>query len=40
MRVRGVLAWGVFGKMDDARTLIAAPGPHEPRALRGRIAAG
>jgi len=39
-RVRGVLAWGVFGKMDDARTLIAAPGPHEPRALRGRIAAG
>ncbi len=36
-RVRGVLAWGVFGKMDAARSLIAEPGPHDPEALRGRI---
>lgn len=38
-RVRGVLAWGAFGKMDAARSLIAEPGPHEPDALRGRIPA-
>jgi 3-phenylpropionate/trans-cinnamate dioxygenase ferredoxin reductase subunit len=38
-RVRGVLAWGVFGKMDAARSLIAEPGPHDPEALRGRIPA-
>jgi NADPH-dependent 2,4-dienoyl-CoA reductase/sulfur reductase-like enzyme len=38
-RVRGVLAWGVFGKMDAARSLIAEPGPHAPEALRGRIPA-
>jgi NADPH-dependent 2,4-dienoyl-CoA reductase/sulfur reductase-like enzyme len=37
-RVRGVLAWGLFGKMDAARALIAEPGPHDPGALRGRIA--
>jgi 3-phenylpropionate/trans-cinnamate dioxygenase ferredoxin reductase subunit len=36
-RVRGVLAWGAFGKMDAARALIADPGPHDPEALRGRI---
>jgi NADPH-dependent 2,4-dienoyl-CoA reductase/sulfur reductase-like enzyme len=36
-RVRGVLAWGVFGKMDEARALIGEPGPHGPEALRGRI---
>ncbi len=30
-RVRGVLAWGVFGKMDEARSLIAEPGPHASR---------
>ena len=36
-RVQGVLAWGVFGKMDAARSLIAEPGPHDPEALRGRI---
>jgi NADPH-dependent 2,4-dienoyl-CoA reductase/sulfur reductase-like enzyme len=36
-RVRGVLTWGVFGKLDAARSLIAEPGPHEPEALRGRI---
>jgi NADPH-dependent 2,4-dienoyl-CoA reductase/sulfur reductase-like enzyme len=38
-RVRGVLAWGVFGKIDAARSLIAEPGPHDPEALRGRIPA-
>ena len=37
-RVRGVLTWGIFGKMDAARALIAEPGPHDPGALRGRIA--
>jgi NADPH-dependent 2,4-dienoyl-CoA reductase/sulfur reductase-like enzyme len=36
-RVRGVLAWGVFGRMDAARSLIAEPGPHDPETLRGRI---
>ena len=38
-RVRGMLAWGVFGKMDEARSLIAEPGPHAPESLRGRISA-
>ncbi|MBP7674799.1 MAG: FAD-dependent oxidoreductase [Thermoanaerobaculia bacterium] len=38
-RVHGVLAWGVFGKMEAARSLIAEPGPHVPEALRGRIPA-
>ncbi len=36
-RVRGVLAWGAFGKMDAARALVAEPGPHRPEAVRGRI---
>ncbi len=36
-RVRGVLAWGVFGKMDAARALIAERGPVTREALRGRI---
>ena len=30
---------GIFGKMDEARSLIAEPGPHAPEALRGRISA-
>ena len=38
-RVRGVLAWGVFGKMDEARSLIMEPDPHVPEGLRGRISA-
>ncbi len=38
-RVRGVLAWGVFGQMEVARNLIAEPGPHDPETLRGRIPA-
>lgn len=37
-RVRGVLAWGAFGKMDEARALIADPGPHDASSVRGRIA--
>jgi hypothetical protein len=37
-RVRGVLAWGTFGKMDAARALIAEPGPHDAGTLRGKIA--
>ena len=37
-RVRGVLAWGAFGKMDEARALLGEPGPHALEALRGRIA--
>lgn len=36
-RVRGVLAWGVFGKMDAARALIAEAGPHQAGKLLGRI---
>jgi NADPH-dependent 2,4-dienoyl-CoA reductase/sulfur reductase-like enzyme len=38
-RVRGVLAWGTFGRMDAARALIAEPGPHGAETLRGRIRA-
>ncbi len=38
-RVRGVLAWGEFGKMDAARALIAEPGPHRTETLRARIPA-
>lgn len=37
-RVRGVLAWGAFGKMDEARALIAEAGPHDAASLRGKIA--
>jgi NADPH-dependent 2,4-dienoyl-CoA reductase/sulfur reductase-like enzyme len=38
-QVRGVLAWGTFGKMDAARALIAEPGLHDAGTLRGRIPA-
>jgi 3-phenylpropionate/trans-cinnamate dioxygenase ferredoxin reductase subunit len=38
-RVRGVLLWNVWGKVDSARALIAAPGPFRAQDLRGRIAA-
>jgi NADPH-dependent 2,4-dienoyl-CoA reductase/sulfur reductase-like enzyme len=38
-RVRGVLAFGVFGAMEAARALIAEPGPHHPGSLPGRIPA-
>jgi NADPH-dependent 2,4-dienoyl-CoA reductase/sulfur reductase-like enzyme len=37
--VQGVLAWGVFGKMDAARSLIAEAGPHDVGTVRGRIPA-
>ena len=36
-RVRGVLLWNTFGKVDAARALIAQPGPFNARALKGRI---
>jgi NADPH-dependent 2,4-dienoyl-CoA reductase/sulfur reductase-like enzyme len=38
-RVRGVLLWNVWGKVDEARALIAEPGPHRNDTLRGRIKA-
>jgi NADPH-dependent 2,4-dienoyl-CoA reductase/sulfur reductase-like enzyme len=38
-RVRGVLAWGVFGRMDEARALIGEAGPHDSGTLLGRIPA-
>jgi len=38
-RVRGVLLWNVWGQLDRARELIAAPGPFAPEDLRGRIPA-
>jgi 3-phenylpropionate/trans-cinnamate dioxygenase ferredoxin reductase component len=36
-RVRGVLLWNVWGKVDQARELIAAPGPFASESLRGRL---
>jgi NADPH-dependent 2,4-dienoyl-CoA reductase/sulfur reductase-like enzyme len=36
-RVRGVLLWNRFGKVDDARALIAEPGPFTAAELKGRI---
>jgi NADPH-dependent 2,4-dienoyl-CoA reductase/sulfur reductase-like enzyme len=33
-RVRGVVFWNVFGKVDAGRELIAAPGPHSADGLR------
>jgi 3-phenylpropionate/trans-cinnamate dioxygenase ferredoxin reductase subunit len=36
-RVRGVLLWDVWGKVDAARALIADPGPFTPGDLVGRI---
>jgi NADPH-dependent 2,4-dienoyl-CoA reductase/sulfur reductase-like enzyme len=38
-RVRGVLLWNVWGRVPDARSLIAEQGPHGPDTLRGRITA-
>ncbi len=37
-RVRGVLLWDVWGKVEAARALIAEPGPFAPADLVGRIA--
>ncbi len=36
-RVRGVLLWNVWGKVDAARELIASPGPFGPENLKGRL---
>jgi hypothetical protein len=36
--VRGVLLWNVWGKVDEARELIAAAGPFSAGDLEGRIA--
>lgn len=36
-RVRGVLLWQVWGRLDAARQLIAEPGPHSAKSLRGAI---
>ncbi len=36
-RVRGVLLWNIFGQVDAARALIAAPGPFTAADLVGRI---
>jgi len=36
-RVRGVLLWNVWDRVEAARSLIAAPDPIEPEHLRGRI---
>ena len=36
-RVRGVLLWNVWGKVDAARALIAEPGPFRPDDLKGRL---
>ena len=36
-RVRGVLLWNVWGQVDAARELIAAPGPFRPADLKGRL---
>ncbi len=39
-RVRGVLLWNVWGKVDTARQLISEKGPFDAASLRGRIKAG
>ncbi len=36
-RVRGVLAWNLFGLMDKARQLIAEPGPFQSADLKNRL---
>ena len=36
-RVRGVLLWNVWNKVDDARALIAEPGPFQAGNLKGRL---
>ncbi len=36
-RVRGVLLWGIFGRVDEARALIAETGPFTARDVRGRL---
>lgn len=36
-RVRGVLLWNVWGQLEDARKLIAAPGPFRAEDLKGQV---
>src|SRR5204863_8081394 len=36
-RVRGVLLWNVWKKVDAARNLISEPGPFQPADLKGRL---
>ncbi len=36
-RVRGVLLWNVWKKVDEARRLLAEPGPYKKTDLKGRI---
>ena len=36
-RVRGVLLWNVWGQVDAARELIAAPGPFDAESVRNRL---
>lgn len=36
-RVRGVLLWNVWGKVDAARELVGEPGPFTEQSLKGRI---
>jgi NADPH-dependent 2,4-dienoyl-CoA reductase/sulfur reductase-like enzyme len=36
-RVRGVLLWNVWGQVEAARDLIAAPGRHDADSLKGRL---
>jgi 3-phenylpropionate/trans-cinnamate dioxygenase ferredoxin reductase component len=36
-RVRGVLLWGIFGKVDEARALIAAGSAVDAASVKGRI---
>jgi hypothetical protein len=36
-RVRGVLLWNVWDKVEAARQLIADPGPFRPQDLEGRL---
>ena len=38
-RVRGVLLWNVWEQVDNARKLIAEPGPFRPQDLKGRLPA-
>jgi 3-phenylpropionate/trans-cinnamate dioxygenase ferredoxin reductase component len=38
-RVRGVLLWNTWGQVDQARALIAQPGPVRPEDLKGRLPA-
>jgi hypothetical protein len=38
-RVRGVLLWNVWDKVEEARALMQEKGPFEPEDLVGRIKA-